>query len=58
MSPRGARCADRLLKFANGSCLVAHEDGVSVVRPVPVPVVDTTGAGDAFASTLAVALMM
>ncbi|MBO0737528.1 MAG: bifunctional hydroxymethylpyrimidine kinase/phosphomethylpyrimidine kinase [Alphaproteobacteria bacterium] len=61
-----ARAAGRLVAFgipsacvklADGGCLVLHRGETSVVTPVPVPVVDTTGAGDAFAGALAVALM-
>ena len=61
-----ARAARRLIargirsvcvKFADGGCLVARDSEMSVVAPVPVPVVDTTGAGDAFAGALAVALI-
>jgi ribokinase len=45
------------VKFADGGCLVARHGESFVVVPVSVPVVDTTGAGDAFAGALAVALM-
>jgi ribokinase len=61
-----ATAADRLcgrgvralcLKFGAGGCLVAETGRKWVIRPVTVPVVDKTGAGDAFAGALAVALM-
>ncbi|HZU91934.1 MAG TPA: PfkB family carbohydrate kinase [Stellaceae bacterium] len=61
-----AAAADRLcrrgvpalcVKFGAGGCLVADASRKWVIRPVPVPVVDKTGAGDAFAGALAVALM-
>jgi ribokinase len=46
------------VKFADGGCVVAGRGGEAwVVEAVPVPVVDTTGAGDAFAGAFAVALM-
>jgi ribokinase len=49
----GAAC----IKFADGGCVAGRRGETWVVEPVPVPVVDTTGAGDAFAGALAVALM-
>jgi ribokinase len=61
-----AAAADRLrgrgvralcIKFGAGGCLVAETDRKWVIHPVPVSVVDKTGAGDAFAGALAVALM-
>jgi ribokinase len=45
------------VKFADGGCLVADRNGAWAIAPVPVPVSDTTGAGDAFAGALAVRLM-
>lgn len=52
---RGAAAA--AVKLPDGGCvLVAPEETVHVA-PVPVEVVDTTGAGDAFAGALAVALL-
>lgn len=46
------------VKLAGGGCVVAAEHGFSYVPPLPVQaVVDSTGAGDAFAGALAVALL-
>jgi ribokinase len=45
------------IKFANGGCFVARRSEAWIVEAVPVPVVDTTGAGDAFAGAFAAALM-
>ncbi|HJU20681.1 MAG TPA: PfkB family carbohydrate kinase [Stellaceae bacterium] len=45
------------LKLAKGGCVVAEGRRKWTIAPVSVPVVDTTGAGDAFAGGLAVALM-
>jgi ribokinase len=44
-------------KLADGGCLVAHQGCLTLVPPVPVPPVDSTGAGDAFAGALAIALL-
>jgi ribokinase len=46
------------VKLASGGCAVACQDGASVIQaPADVAVVDTTGAGDAFAGALAWALL-
>ncbi len=46
------------VKLAGGGCVTASEDGVTLVEaPSDVEVVDTTGAGDAFAGALAAALV-
>ena len=47
------------VKLASGGCVVADEGGSHVVGPPPgLAVVDTTGAGDAFAGTLGWALSL
>jgi ribokinase len=46
-----------VIKLQNGGCVVATAQGWRHFTAVPVPVVDTTGAGDAFAGALAVALL-
>lgn len=51
---RGAKVA--VIKLADGGCLVVREDQCLSILPIPVTVNDTTGAGDAFAGALAVAL--
>lgn len=51
---RGAKAA--AIKLADGGCLLVLEDQCLSILPVPVTVNDTTGAGDAFAGALAVAL--
>ena len=43
-------------KLDGGGCVVVTEDAVELIRPVPVEVVDQTGAGDAFAGGLGLAL--
>lgn len=46
------------VKLADGGCVTATADGVTLVEaPADVRVVDATGAGDAFAGGLAVALV-
>lgn len=46
------------VKLAGGGCVTATADGLTLVEaPADVPVVDATGAGDAFAGGLAVALV-
>lgn len=49
----GIACA----KLGDGGCVVTHRESSTHVPPVPVEAVDSTGAGDAFAGALAVALM-
>ena len=44
------------VKLAKGGCVVASEDGTTVVRAPDVDPVDATGAGDAFAGALGWAL--
>lgn len=45
-----------VLTLGGDGALVLTEDGLTRIDPVPVDVVDTTGAGDAFNAGLAVAL--
>jgi ribokinase len=45
------------VKLGGGGCVAAWEGGVVGVPRVPVPTVDSTGAGDAFAGALGVALL-
>lgn len=51
---RGAKAA--CIKLADGGCVLVRKDQCLQILPVPVQVDDTTGAGDAFAGALAVAL--
>lgn len=51
---RGAAAA--CIKLPDGGCALVEKERVTHVGAVPVDVVDTTGAGDAFAGALAVAL--
>ena len=62
----GVRAAKKLLeagipyavvKLEDGGCVVASADTTLHVPPIDVEVVDTTGAGDAFAGALAVAVL-
>ncbi len=46
-----------VVKLEDGGCVVAHADTLLHVPAFEVEVVDTTGAGDAFAGALAVALL-
>jgi ribokinase len=53
---RGAGTA--YVKLSGGGCVVASADGIQTVRaPDGIQVIDTTGAGDAFAGALAVAVL-
>lgn len=52
---RGAQAA--CVKLKGGGCVLAQAEQTVHVAPVPVEVIDTTGAGDAFAGALAVALL-
>lgn len=45
------------VKLHDGGCVLAHEGGLSLVPAPDVEPVDSTGAGDAFAGALAVALL-
>jgi ribokinase len=51
---RGASGA--CIKLSDGGCVLVENEKVTHIGAVPVEVVDTTGAGDAFAGALAVAL--
>ena len=46
-----------LVKLEDGGCVAANEETMLHVPPVSVEVVDTTGAGDAFAGALATAIL-
>lgn len=52
---RGVRTA--LVKLARGGCVVVTRDWREYLPSAPVQVIDTTGAGDAFAGALSVALL-
>jgi ribokinase len=45
------------VKLPGGGCVLVQAEQITHVPPVPVEVTDTTGAGDAFAGALAVALL-
>ncbi|MXP64516.1 ribokinase [Roseomonas sp. M0104] len=45
------------VKLSDGGCVLRHEGRTSLVAALPVEVVDSTGAGDAFTGGLAVALL-
>jgi ribokinase len=51
-----ARMTAAVVKCGGAGAIVARGDSVEVVRTEPVPAVDTTGAGDAFAAGLLAAL--
>jgi ribokinase len=52
---RGTKVA--LMKMPQGGCVTVTADSATAIRPTPVKVVDTTGAGDVFAGAFAVALL-
>lgn len=52
---RGARVV--CIKLSDGGCVVVDGENAFHVPPVPVRVVDSTGAGDAYAGALAVAVL-
>ena len=52
---RGAGTA--CIKLGDGGCVLVDKEQTVRVAPVPVTVVDTTGAGDAFAGAMAVAVL-
>jgi ribokinase len=52
---RGSKVA--LIKMPQGGCVIVTAGSAVAIRPTPVKVVDTTGAGDVFAGALAVALL-
>lgn len=45
------------VKLKNGGCVLINHDQTLHISPVPVDVVDATGAGDAFAGALAIAVL-
>lgn len=45
------------IKLSDGGCVLVDADLVAHIPPVPVEIIDTTGAGDAFAGALAVAML-
>lgn len=51
---RGAKAA--CIKMQDGGCVLVRKNQCVQILPVPIAVNDTTGAGDAFAGALAVAL--
>ena len=52
---RGVKAA--AVKLPGGGCVLVQAGQLTHVPPVPVEITDTTGAGDAFAGALAVALL-
>ncbi|WP_247236649.1 ribokinase [Telluribacter sp. SYSU D00476] len=46
-----------VIKLEDGGCVIANTETMLYVPPIEVEVVDTTGAGDAFAGALAVAIL-
>ena len=55
LTGRGVRMA--CVKLPQGGCVLSCAGALTHIPPVPVPVIDRTGAGDAFAGALAVALV-
>jgi ribokinase len=53
----GGRSAIACVKLPDGGCVMMHGKRLVHIPSVPVEVVDSTGAGDAFAGGLAVALL-
>jgi len=45
------------VKLKDGGCVLVNHEQTLHIPPVPIDVVDTTGAGDAFAGALAVAVL-
>lgn len=45
------------VKLSGGGSVVAHSGHVTLIEPIPMKVVDTTGAGDAYTGALAIALL-
>ncbi len=55
LAGRGVHMA--CVKLPKGGCVFSCAGTLTHIPPVPVPVIDRTGAGDAFAGALAVALL-
>jgi hypothetical protein len=55
---RALGAATACVKLSDGGCVVADSSALLPVRPPSADVVDTTGAGDAFAGALATALVL
>lgn len=55
LAGRGVRMA--CVKLPHGGCVLSYAGVLTHIPPVPVPLVDRTGAGDAFAGALAIALL-
>ncbi len=54
LEEQGARAA--CIRLEDGGCVLVERERTTVIQPVPLQVVDTTGAGDAFTGALAVAI--
>lgn len=54
LEEQGARAA--CVRLPDGGCVLVEKHHTTVIRPVPLQVIDTTGAGDAFTGALAVAV--